>query len=111
MVVTKLNISFVIDEEEACEYTLEGSTMNPPYDNIEIMIRRKKAKAPKRGKIKVGERYMNNHTGKVCEVLTTSFYNIGYLEDGEPRDMYPHYRHYLTFECHWTREEDNEHEY
>ena len=42
MVVTKLNISFVIDEEEACEYTLEGTTMNPPYDNIEIMIRRKK---------------------------------------------------------------------
>ena len=42
MVVTKLNISFVIDEEEACEYTLEGTRSEPPYDNIEIMIRRKK---------------------------------------------------------------------
>ena len=43
MVVRKtLKISFAIDEEEASEYTLEGTTLKPPYDNIEIMIWRKK---------------------------------------------------------------------
>jgi hypothetical protein len=40
MVLTKMNITFVIDEEDACEYTVEGTTSEPPYDNIEIMLRR-----------------------------------------------------------------------
>ena len=40
MVVTKMNITFVIDEEEACSYTIEGTESKPPYDNIEIMLRR-----------------------------------------------------------------------
>lgn len=40
MVVTKLNITFVIDEDEPCEYTEEGTVSHPPYDNIEIMLRR-----------------------------------------------------------------------
>jgi len=47
MVVTKLNVCFVIDEEEACEYTIEGTTSHPPYDNIEIMIRRKVKRSKK----------------------------------------------------------------
>jgi len=40
MVVTKTNITFVIDEEEPGVYTVEGTTSKPPYDNIEIMLRR-----------------------------------------------------------------------
>jgi hypothetical protein len=40
MVVTKMNITFVIDEEEPSIYTVEGTTRRPPYDNIEIMLRR-----------------------------------------------------------------------
>jgi hypothetical protein len=42
MPITKLNINFIIDEEEPCEYTIEGTTSHPPYDNIDIMLRRKK---------------------------------------------------------------------
>ena len=44
MVVTKMNITFVIDEEEPCDYTVEGTTSKPPYNNIKIMIRRKAKK-------------------------------------------------------------------
>ena len=44
MALTKMNITFVIDDEEPCEYTVEGTTSKPPYDNIEIMIRRKTKK-------------------------------------------------------------------
>lgn len=44
MGVTKLNITFVIDEDEPWKYTFEGTTSHPPYDNIEIMIRRTKIK-------------------------------------------------------------------
>lgn len=40
MVLTKINITFVIDEEEACTYIIEGTRSEPPYDNIEIMLRR-----------------------------------------------------------------------
>jgi hypothetical protein len=40
MVLTKMNITFVIDEEEPCKYTVEGTTSEPPYNNIEIMLRR-----------------------------------------------------------------------
>lgn len=40
MVPTKLKITFVIDEEEPCVYTEEGTRSEPPYDNIEIMLRR-----------------------------------------------------------------------
>lgn len=40
MVVTEVKITFVIDEEEACNYTVEGTESKPPYDNIEIMLRR-----------------------------------------------------------------------
>ena len=47
MVVTKMNITFVIDEEEPCEYAEEGTRSEPPYDNIEIMIRRKTIKKDK----------------------------------------------------------------
>ena len=47
MTLTKMNITFVIDEEEPCEYTEEGTTPKPPYDNIEIMIRRKAKKKDK----------------------------------------------------------------
>ena len=54
MVVTKMNITFVIDEEEECNYTIEGTKSNPPYDNIEIMIRRK---AKKKNKEEVKEYY------------------------------------------------------
>jgi hypothetical protein len=40
MVLTKTNITFVIDEEEPCIYTMEGTTSKSPYDNIEIVLRR-----------------------------------------------------------------------
>ena len=40
MVLTKMNITFIIDEKEPCNYTVEGTVSNPPYDNIEIMLRR-----------------------------------------------------------------------
>lgn len=39
MVLTKMNITFVIDEEP-CVYTVEGTTSKPQHDNIEIMLRR-----------------------------------------------------------------------
>jgi hypothetical protein len=41
MVLTKMHITFVVDEEESCKYTVEGTSSTPPYDNIEIMIRRR----------------------------------------------------------------------
>jgi hypothetical protein len=47
MVLTKMNITFVIDEEEACAYYVEGTTSEPPYDNIEIMLRRTVKKGEK----------------------------------------------------------------
>ena len=40
MVLTKMNITFVVDEEELSIYTVQGTTCMPPYDNIEIMLRR-----------------------------------------------------------------------
>lgn len=40
MVVTKLNITFVIDEKEPSKYTLEGSTYSRGYGSVEVMIRR-----------------------------------------------------------------------
>ena len=47
MVVTKMNTTFVIDEEEECNYTIEGAKSNPPQDNMEIMIQRKAKKKDK----------------------------------------------------------------
>lgn len=40
MVLTKMKVSFVIDEEEPSLYTVEDTISEPPYDNIEIMHRR-----------------------------------------------------------------------
>jgi len=53
MVVTKMNITFVIDEEEPSTYTVEGTRSEPPYDNIEIMLRRtKKQKSQQEKKVR-----------------------------------------------------------
>jgi hypothetical protein len=41
MVKTKMNITFVIDEVVPSTYIVEGTTCLPPYDNIEIMLRRR----------------------------------------------------------------------
>lgn len=105
MVVTTLNMSFVIDEEEASEYTLEGTTLHPPYDNIEIMIQRKKKVIIPPDIIEVGRRYRNLHTGKACVVVDKMFYNIAYFYDGDPKGIYPHYCHYRTFKNNWVLEE------
>jgi hypothetical protein len=42
-----MNITFVIDEEEPCTYTVEGTRSEPPHDNIEIMLRRTTKKQDK----------------------------------------------------------------
>jgi hypothetical protein len=34
MVLTKMNITFVIDEEDACEYTVEGTTSEQGGEQI-----------------------------------------------------------------------------
>jgi hypothetical protein len=44
MVLTKMHITFVVDKEESCKYTVEGTSSTPPYDNIEIMLRRREQK-------------------------------------------------------------------
>jgi hypothetical protein len=40
MVLSKIYVVIQIDEQEECKYTVEGTTCKPPYDNIEIMLRR-----------------------------------------------------------------------
>ena len=48
--------------------------------------------------IEINKRYRNLHTGIVCVVVSKQFFNIAYLEDGDPSNAYPHYCHYKTFQ-------------
>jgi len=52
--------------------------------------------------IKVGEKYRNVHTGRVCLVTNKVFFNVAYRQDGEPNSGVPHYCHYKRFKKNWV---------
>jgi len=58
--------------------------------------------------IEIDKRYRNLHTGIVCVVVSKAFFNIAYLEDGDPSNAYPHYCHYKTFQKKWVEVTDDE---
>ena len=53
-------------------------------------------------KIEIGKKYRNIHTDRVVTVVQKVFFNIGYLEEDESSDKYPHYDHYKSFQRHWV---------
>ena len=57
--------------------------------------------------IEVGKKYRNLHTGIICEVQHKIFFNVAYLEDGEPRNTYPRYCHYKRFQKNWVEVPDS----
>jgi len=44
--------------------------------------------------IEIGKRYKNIHTGRICKVLNKIFFNIQYIEEGDARVQYHHYKRF-----------------